>query len=100
MIKPTPAQQKRESNMIYYKVKALAQGPTVRKFDDAESAIRAAMSHDHENVIFMCDSQDPTDQDVQFAYCCLNTIHLEAIASGDFVDAANRVAADWPYKVD
>ena len=86
--------------MIYYKVKSLAQGPTVRKFDDAESAIRAAMNYDHENVIFMCDSQDPTDQDVQFAYIWLNAIYLDEMASGDFVAAAERVSSEWPYKVD
>lgn len=86
--------------MIYYKVKALESGPAVRQFDDAETAIRAAMSYDHENVVLMADSQDPTESDVRFAYVWLNTISVDAMASGDFIAAAKRVANDWPYKYD
>ena len=85
--------------MIDYKVKTLGYGPAVQRFDDPETAIRAAMSYDHENVIFMCDSQDPTGQDVQFAYIWLNAIYLDEMASGDFVAAAERVSSEWPYKL-
>ena len=86
--------------MIYYKVKTLGADSTERQFDDAEDAIRAAMSYDHENIVLMADSQDPTESDVRFAYVWLNTISVDAMASGDFITAAQRVSNDWPYKIE
>ena len=86
--------------MIYYKVKTLGSDSAERQFDDAEAAIRAAMSYDHENVVLMADSQDPIGQDVRFAYVWLNTISVGNMASKDFIDAAKRVANDWPYAYD
>ncbi len=86
--------------MIYYKVHNLGGNPCHdREFDDAESAVRAAMSYDHEHEVLMCDSQDPTDSHVRFAYIWLNTINLGATASSEFIVAAKRVSADWPYTI-
>ena len=93
--------------MIYFKVRSLSStkspsgAVTVweKDFDDPESAIRAAMSYDHEREILMCDSQDPRNKHLLFAYIWLNKIHIDSIASSEFINAAKSVCCDWPYRI-
>jgi len=85
--------------MIYYKVKHMVFDGDLREFDDAESAIKAAMSYDHEHCIYQCDSQDPTDDHVKFGYVHLNILSVADMASTEFVNAAQRVCSAWPFKL-
>ncbi len=83
--------------MIFYKTQQMAQPRLSREFDNAADAIRAALSYDHEYEVYLMDSQGSGD--VKVAYCWLNKIHLSSMAPSDFVEAANHIARDWPYRI-